>query len=315
MTQGHRLQQKANGRQEHPSIDDTDGQVEGTSASSSNTSEGGHITLRDELEGDIVDRRPATPDTPGAAHKSPTPTQGSRHETTEDDRQQHPRSIVAPTPTIISADTTASYRVRGAQTLKDIRLREEARRIRREQIIRGYEEELHALRSRIVALRREREAEIKKVRRKRERAWAIKRGKVAVVVEDSEEGLVGSGSVLEKPHDEKEISMETPFNDGDQRLHCSSQSAPGWSRPGSNFQPPSLRNSTEQQHLLQREQPHRETFSAMGEDERGPRGTHTGRRLPRNHPLGRPQPQPLRRRQAQLMAINGDDDSKMGEPL
>ena len=328
MTHEHRLRQKAKGRQGHQSTDDTDGQVEGTSYSTSNTSEGGQITLTDELEGDIVDRRPATPDTPEAVHMSPAPTQDSRHETTEDDRERHQLSIV--TPTIISAHATAWYGVRGAPTLKEIRLREEARRIRREQIIRGYEEELHALRARIMALRRECEAEVKKVRRKRERAWAIKRREVAIVVEDGEEELVGSGSVLEKPHDEKEIRhylpVETPFDDDDQGRQCPSQSAPGWSCPRSNFPPPSLGNSTQQQHLLQWEQPHIGTFQfgldAMGEDERGPRGTHAGRWLLRNHPgVGqgqgqiRPQAQPLRRRQAQLIAINGDDDSEMGEPL
>ena len=327
MTHGHRLRQKAKGRQGHQSTDDTDGQVEGTSASTSNTSEGGHITLTDELEGDIVDRCPATPDTPEAVHMSPAPIQGSRRETIEEDRQRHQRSIV--TAAIISAPTAASYRVRGTPTLKETRLCEEARRIRREQIIRGYEEELHALRSRIVALRREREAEVKKVRRKRERAWAIKRGEVAVVVEDGEEGLVGSGSVPEEAHggDESKrhyLPVETPFNDGYQGWQCPSRSAPGWSRPKSNFPPPSLGNSTQQQHLLQQEQPHLGTFQfgldAMWEDVRGPRGTNAGRRLLRNHlgvgqDQGRPQPQPLRRRQAQLLAINGDNDSEMGEPL
>ena len=111
--------------------------------------------------------------------------------------------------------------------------------------MRGYEEGLCALRDRIVALRREREAEVEKLKRKRERAWAIERGSVAVVLEDDEEGLVGSDSNPEDAHskiiriNKHYTPAETPFNDDEHRWQCPSRPAPCWSRSKNDFLPPS----------------------------------------------------------------------------
>jgi len=48
--------------------------------------------------------------------------------------------------------------------------------------VRGYEEDLRALRARIKALRHECEVRVERVQRKWERDWAIERGDVVVVV-------------------------------------------------------------------------------------------------------------------------------------
>lgn len=314
----HGCSQRSNvkGRQGHQSADETDSQVEGTSisasTSASNTSE-------------------------GAAHDPPAP-----------------HSII--TPPTISALTTTRYHVRGPretpEEIEEACQRELARRIaaadriRQEQIVRGYEEGLRALRARIVALRREREAEVRKLRRKRERAWAaIERGEVAAVV--VEDRLVGSDPHLEEAHgqirsSEHYVPAETLLNGGDQQWQCPSGSAPCFSRSKSNFPAP----PSQQQQLLQgQQQPRMGTFplglDAIGEDERGPRGTTHASRLPQNYlrfgqgrtrgSTSRPLPQPLRRRPAQMVTIpvsphgsdildpetcyggtDGDNDSEMG---
>ena len=213
MVYGYSLRPNARGRQGHQSADETDGQVDGTSTS--NTSEGGYR----------------------AAHDPPAP-----------------HSIV--TPHIISTPTTTRYQVRGPretpEMIQKARQRELARciaasdRIQREQIVRGYEEGLRALRARIVALRLEREAEVRKLRRKRERAWAaIERGEVAAaVVVEEDDGLVGSDPHPEEAHGcqirihEHYVPAETSLNDGDQQWQCPSGSAPWWSRFESNSPAP-----------------------------------------------------------------------------
>ena len=171
MTHGYTLRPNAKGRQRHQSVDDTDDQV-GL-----------------DVEAGTVDPRPATPDTPRAAHKSLAPTPH-----TEDGGHQHSRNIT----TSSSTTTLTRYRVEGppetweeiqaARKRGDAKRFAEAVRIRREQIVRGYDSELGALRARIKALRSECEVQVKRVTRKWERAWAIERGEVGVVVEDGEGG-------------------------------------------------------------------------------------------------------------------------------
>ncbi|KAF8506591.1 hypothetical protein F5888DRAFT_11447 [Russula emetica] len=204
MTHGYSLRPNTKGRRKHQSIDKTDDQVEGTATSTStsttSTSERGHETPTDKLveaESGTVDPRPITPDTPrAAAHNSPTQDSAKQ----DDWQQRHSRRSIFTSSAVITGATTATttrYRVNGPpQTWEDIqaaRKREEARRvveakrIRREQIVRGYEEEIRSLRARVVALRQECEVKVEKVRRKWERDWAIEQGEVAVVVEDGEE--------------------------------------------------------------------------------------------------------------------------------
>jgi hypothetical protein len=321
MTHGYSLRPNTKGRRRHYP-------VEGTSTSGA--SEEGQKPLTDELEGesDTVDPRPATPDTPRAAHNSPA----------------HSRSII--TSSIISATTTTTttttrYRIKGRrpETWEEIqaaRKREEARRIaeavriRRVQIGRGYREELSALHARIAALRRECEVKVERARRKWERDWAIERGEVGVVVEEgAEEGnLVGSDSNSEDADaDEGEMAVDdnnyaptdpetslTTSNDDD---HLQSY----WSRSESNFPPtlPPLRRTQQQQHLSQsqrQQEQEQEQGDESGRD-RVPAGeTHTstgsGSGSLRRHPSQGPRksqhsrpehPQPLRRQRAQLMVF------------
>ena len=289
MTHRYSLRPTVNGRQGHQSTNESDDRVEGTSTSTSNTSEGRPKALTDEPEGKpgTVDPHPTTPDTPRAVHNLPAPTQDLKYQATEEDLslRQYLRSIV--TPSTISAPTgTTRYHVRRAPEIRDeiqeSLKREEAMhlaavRIQRDQTVRGYQEELRTLHARIAALRREREAEVERVRRKWERTWAFKRGEVLMVVEDGEEGLVGSGSDPKEAHDETTINKhyapaETSSNDDDQRWKCPSLPAPRLSHSKSKFPPPSLGKT--------------------------------------QHSRPQPQPQPLRRRPVQLMVIP-DNDSEM----
>ena len=293
MTHGYSLRTNSKGRQRHQSTDETKEQVEGTSAntstSTSSPSEGRHKTLPDELEGEsgTVDPRPANPDTPRAAHNSPL--------------AGHSRSILVTSSIINATTTTTRYRVEGPlapETWEEIqaaRKREEARRtteavrIQREQIVRGYEEELHTLRARIVALRRECEVKVERVKRKRGRDWAIERGEVVVVVEDGDEeegDLVGSDSedadgemmVIEQNNAHAETTSLITNNDDAQQQWQ-------WShRTESNFTPPPPPPPTRVRKTQQQKQ---------DDDERGPAGethtvshTGTGRRLPGEEPSG-----------------------------
>ena len=173
---------------EHKSTDETDDQVEGTSIS---TSTGSNSTSEDGESG-IVDPRPTSPDTPRAAHNSQAPTQHSKPQTLEEDydQQRQSRSIITVTSSTVIGRVEGCRRPK--ETREDIqaaRKREEARRlaeairIRRKQLVRGYEEELRALRTRNVALRSECEVRVERARMKWDWDWKIKRGEVAVVVD------------------------------------------------------------------------------------------------------------------------------------
>jgi len=291
MTHGYSLRPNTKGRRKHQSIDKTDDQVEGTATSTStsttSTSERGHETPTDKLveaESGTVDPRPITPDTPrAAAHNSPTQDSAKQ----DDWQQRHSRRSIFTSSAVITGATTATttrYRVNGPpQTWEDIqaaRKREEARRvveakrIRREQIVRGYEEEIRSLRARVVALRQECEVKVEKVRRKWERDWAIEQGEVAVVVEDGEEeGMLVGPDEEENWEDANlnskmktgdndyvptETSSVTTDNDNHQQWQWSFRSTPHWSRSESKSQPPPFQVT--QKHLQsQRHQPHRDT--------------------------------------------------------
>jgi hypothetical protein len=186
MAHGYSLRSNAKGRRGHKSTDETDDdQVEGTSISAStasrSTRERGCKPLTDELEGDsgIVD--PPNSDT----SDSPAPT-----------RLEAPATL---TSSAIGIPGT-SGRPETWEDIQAARKREEARgfadavRIRRKQIVRGYEEELCLLRERIMALRREGEVQVKKARRKWAQDWAFEKGEVAVVVDESPSSFVVVGS-------------------------------------------------------------------------------------------------------------------------
>jgi hypothetical protein len=230
--------------------------------------------LTDELEGEsgTVDPRPATPDTLRAAHNSPG----------------HSRSIVTValmvegvTSSFISATTTTRYRVEGLpetwEEFQAARKREEARRtaeavhIQQEQILRGYEKKLHALCARIVALHHECVAKVERVRRKRERDWAIERGEVAVVVEDGDGEEVGLDLHLEDTEggmavDKNYVSSSlTTSNDEDQW-----PSQPSVFQSKSNFLlPPPLRKTQQQKRQDDERVRGRLTLALAADDSRG----------------------------------------------
>jgi exonuclease VII large subunit len=172
------LRPNAKGRKGHQSADDPDGQVESTSTSTSACSEGHDIT--DEL----CDADPghAALYTPKAAHNTPVPEQDSAQERTKGDQRRF-HGLTAP---------TTRHVIETWEEIEAWRKREEARRcaeavrIRREQIVRGFEAEIRGLRARIVALRHECEERVARVQRKWERARAIKRDEVAMVEDDGE---------------------------------------------------------------------------------------------------------------------------------
>jgi hypothetical protein len=174
MTYGYNLRPKAKGRQRHQST------------SSTSELESGHEILPDEEqegESGTVDPRPATPDTPRAAQNSNSPAAPTRdpkhNQTTEREnwQQQQQRHL-----------RETQEEIQAARKREEARSCAEAVRIRHEQVVRGYEAELRALRARIFALRREGEVAVENARRKWERAWAVERGEVAVVVEEEDVG-------------------------------------------------------------------------------------------------------------------------------
>ena len=243
MTHGYSLRSNAKGCREHRSTDETDDQAEGTSNSTSTNS------TDEELDGEsgIVDPRPTSPTTPRAAHNSRAPTQDSKPQTMEEDedQQRHLRSIVT---TLTSSSVVEGCRRRPEEPWEEIqaaRKREEARRIaeavriRRTQVVRGYEEELRALRARIVALRSECEVRVEKVRKKWELDWAIERGEVAVVVD---EGVSSSPSMVVVGLDSNSNSS-WDWEDADGAMEMAVDNAPTetssscWSRSKSNFLP------------------------------------------------------------------------------
>jgi hypothetical protein len=322
MTHGYSLRPNTKGRQpeRHQSTDETKEQVEGTlastststSTSTSSTSEGQQQTLTNELECEsgTVDPRPATPDTPRAqaAHNSLVPW------------HWHSRNIVASSATGISAPTTTRYRVEDPpDEIQAARKREEARRtadavrIRREQIVGGYEEELRMLRARIEALRCECVVKVEKARRKSERKWASERGEVVVAVDsdgDGDEGnLMGEnaesdredadgGEMAVDKHYAQRVTTSLTTNNGDdkQQWQWSTRSSPfanNWShRSESNFLPPPPLRKTQQQQ--------------QQDDERGLAGeVHTVSQS------NFPPPPPLRKTQQQQ--LQQDDERGPGE--
>jgi hypothetical protein len=211
-THAYSLRPNAKGRRGRQSTGDPDGQVEGSSASTStsisacSTGEGHDLTD----EPGAADPGPVTLRMPKAAHNTPVPTQDSERQqrTEEDQRQSHgPMSTSAVSNTIhhyhqhrtgMGGSTTRQL-TESWEEIQAGRQREEARRcaeavrIRREQIVRGFEQEIRGLCARIVALRDECEEQVARVQRKWERAREIERGEVAMVEEDGEM-MVDSGS-------------------------------------------------------------------------------------------------------------------------
>lgn len=217
------------------------------------------------------------------------------------------------------------------------RQREEARRcaeairIRREQVVRGFEEEIRALRARILALRRECEVRVARVRRRSERAHAIERGEVAVVVVEEEEEVMVSDSdsdadaemEVEHKYAPTETSLTTD-DDDDERSPCSEANI--------RFPPPSFLQ-TELRNIQQQQPPH---VDMVGPSRLEPEAVEEEKEEDHRQPRpSQPLPQPLRRQPAQLMVIptsshslhayttipdpenrfcgDGDRDSEMGE--
>ncbi len=181
MSHRYSLRPHAKGRRGHQSVDGPEGQVKGTTSKRTGTdgvlaSEGGHDMLTDELEDEpgTVESCPTTPYPSRAVHNT-LPTQDS-----EEDWQRATRYRV-------QGPAETSDEIQAARKRVEAGRVAEASRIRREQIVRGYEEDLRALRARIEALRRECEVRVEKMQRKWERDGVIERGEVAVVVEEEEE--------------------------------------------------------------------------------------------------------------------------------
>jgi len=182
MSHRYSLRPHAKGRRGHQTADEPGGQVKGTASQSTSTdgilaSEGEHDILTDELEDkpSTFESRPTTPYSSRAAHNTSTPTLDSE----EDWRRTTRYHVQGPAET--------SEEIQAAHKRVEAGYITEASRIRREQIVRGYEEDLRALRARIEALHRECEVRVEKMRRKWERDWAIERGEVIVVVGEEEE--------------------------------------------------------------------------------------------------------------------------------
>ncbi|KAI0274028.1 hypothetical protein BGY98DRAFT_1188811 [Russula aff. rugulosa BPL654] len=234
MTHRYSLRSNAN-RKEHKSTEETDAQVEGTSistgtgSSSSSTGEDG--------ESGIVDPRPTSPDTPRAAHNSRAPTQDSKPQTMEEDETITTHSSSSVNRRVESRRPRPEEpweEIQAAHKREEARRLAEAVRIRRKQLVRGYEEELRALRARIVALRNECEVRVEKVRKKWELDWEIERGEVAVVVD---EGVSSSSMVVSS-------DLNSNWEDADGEMEMAVDNAPTetssscWSRSKGNFLPP-----------------------------------------------------------------------------
>ena len=160
----------------------------------------------------------------------------------DEDQQRHSRGIV----TTHSPSSVVEGRrpgpeepweeIQAACKREEARRLAEAVRIRRTQVVRGYEEELSALRARIVALRSECEVRVQKVRRKWELDWAIERGEVAVVVD---EGVSSSSMVVSS-----DSNWNRNWEDADGKMDMAVDDAPTetsssrWSRSKRNFPPP-----------------------------------------------------------------------------
>ena len=279
----------------------------------------------------------------------------------EEDQQRHSRSIVKHTSSVVEGRRPRPEEpweeIQAARKREEARRLAEAVRIRRKQVVRGYDEELSALRARIVVLRSECEVRDERTRKKWELDWAIESGEVAVVVD---EGVPSSSSMMVG------LDSNSNWEDADGDMDMAVDNAPTetssscWPRSKNNFLPPAPAPAPLRRTQQQRQQPRmgpQGTFPLSGMDmgmpvimgfsrlqagttatekkheddndhERGPwpgeahigTSTSTGKRRTmgfptlNDHPsqLGRkshssrphqPQPQPLRRQQAQLMGI------------
>ncbi len=251
MSHRYSLRPHAKGRRGHQTADGPEGQVKGTTSKSTGTdgvlaSEGGHDILTDELEDEpgTVESCPTTPYPSRAVHNT-LPTQDS-----EEDWQRATRYRV-------QGPAETSEEIQAARKRVEAGRVAEASRIRREQIVRGYEEDLRALRARIEALRRECEVRVEKMRRKWVRDWAIERGEVVVVVEEEEEMGEEEEENMMKPYredadgdmavDKDYAPMETSLttdDDKDPRWQWSSRSASSHLSCSETDFPPSIQSSS-----------------------------------------------------------------------
>ena len=103
------------------------------------------------------------------------------HELSATDLGHHHRTDMGGSTTRHPTETWVE--IQAGRRREEARRCAEAARIRREQIVRGFEEDIHGLHARIVALRHECKARVAQVRREWERARAIKLGEVAMVEE------------------------------------------------------------------------------------------------------------------------------------
>jgi hypothetical protein len=321
MTHGYSLRSNAKGRRGHQSTDDPDGQVEGprynASASTCSTSKG-HDKSGAAAEGS------ATPHPPrAAAHNTRVPAQHSEHNIMSSSTTTPHHHTDKPG----GPATTRYHRVRlegnnnnpletwdeiqAGRKREEVRRLAEAVRIRREQVVRGFEEEMRALRARIGALREECEVRVARVRREWERRRG--RGEVVVVDSDSDSDLdpdpdEGSEMEVENNYAPTETSLTTDNTDDDeqwqQQWPSRSRSAPRWSRFETSSPPPPLSQRQQQQSHVGIGIP---LSSGVGpswlEPEAMEEENEDAHRQPWRQSQGRRQPQPLRRQPAQLMAI------------
>jgi hypothetical protein len=201
MSHRYSLRPHAKGRRGHQTADEPGGQVKGTTSQSNGTngiqaSDGGHDILANELEDkpSTFESRPTTPYSSRAANNTSTPMQDSE----EDWRRTIRYRVQGPAET--------SEEIQAARKRVEARCTAEASRIRREQTVRGYEEDLRTLRAGIEALRRECEVRVERVRRKWERDWAIERDEVAVVVEE-EEGMGEEEEMMNTHREDADVDM------------------------------------------------------------------------------------------------------------
>ena len=305
MAHGYSLRSTAKGRRGHQSS-----QVKGSSDGTISST--GH-DLAD-------DPGPAAPET--AAHDAPVPTQSSSaHQTTEEERRSRgiPSTILGNTthldPRKCATRTRrleSSEEIRKGRAREEERRRAEAGRIQREQIELGFKRDVDALRARIEALRRERDAEVARVKRRWERAREIEQGGVAVTEEDGEVVEEGDSEEadgemeVEGDYAQTEVSF-TANDDEDgrwQQQRWPSPPPPRWSH---HSETPTLQTGS------------RKTQQPPRIEERFPSSGIVGpSQLEEESEEARQSqgqvPQPLRRQRAQLVMLpDSTTDSEMGE--
>jgi hypothetical protein len=293
MSHRYSLRPHAKGRRGHQTADEPEGQVKGTTGQSTG-----------------VESRPTTPYPHRAAHNSPMPTQDS-----EEDWQRMIRYRV-----LGQAET--SEEIDAARKRVEARRIAEASRIRREQIVRGYEEDLRMLRARIKALRHECEDRVERVQRKWERDWAIDRGEVVVVVgkdvetrgeEEEEEDKTTrtdqedeGDMVVDEDYAPTETSLSlTTDDDEDCQWQWPSRSVQFTSSSPETDFPSSIQSSSLS---LQSQQPPHMGMFPLSDKEVGPsrrpeQPNERGHIRSSSSQLHPSQPQPLRRQPAQLMVV------------